>query len=110
RVSWLQGMITNDVQNLKPGMGCYAAHLTPQGKMVAHIHVLVDEDAIWLSLERAAVSKLIAAFDKLLIMEDVQVADLSEEYSILTILGPNAPAVLTLWLDRKSTRLNSSHS
>ena len=103
RVSWLQGMITNDVQNLKPGMGCYAAHLTPQGKMVAHIHVLVDEDAIWLSLERAAVSKLIAAFDKLLIMEDVQVADLSEEYSILTILGPNAPAVLTSWLGQPFT-------
>src|SRR2546428_5398426 len=70
RVSWLQGMVTNDVQKLAPGAGCYAAHLTPQGKIVAQMHVLVDEDALWLSLERATIPKLLAAFDKLLIMED----------------------------------------
>src|SRR2546421_4989312 len=90
RASWLQGMITNDVEKLAPGAGCYAAHLTPQGKIVAQMHVLVDEDALWLSLERAAIPKLIAAFDKLLIMEDVQMADLSEGYSLLGILGPKA--------------------
>ena len=37
RVSWLQGMVTNDVQKLAPGTGCYAAHLTAQGKIVAHM-------------------------------------------------------------------------
>ena len=98
RVSWLQGMITNDVQKLAPGTGCYAAHLTPQGKIVAQMHVLMDEDALWLSLERAATPKLIAAFDKLLIMEDVQVEDVSEEYSILGVLGPKAAAALDSWL------------
>jgi len=29
RVTWLQGMVTNDVEKLKPRTGCYAAHLTP---------------------------------------------------------------------------------
>src|SRR5437773_8610668 len=90
RASWLQGMITNDVEKLTPGTGCYAAHLTPQGKIVAHMQVLVDEDVIWLSLERASIPKLVAAFDKLLIMEDVQIADVSEEYSILGVFGPKA--------------------
>src|SRR5881397_3226568 len=71
RVPWLQGMLTNDVQKLRSGTGCYAAHLTPQGKIVAHMHVLVDDDAVWLSLERAVIPKLLAAFDKLLIMEEV---------------------------------------
>src|SRR6266571_1720488 len=98
RVSWLQGMITNDVQKLAPGTGCYAAHLTPQGKIVAQMHVLMDEDALWLSLEGATSPKLIAAFDKLLIMEDVQMADVSEAYSILGVLGPKAAAVLDSWL------------
>jgi folate-binding protein YgfZ len=97
RVSWLQGMVTNDVERLTPGAGCYAAHLTPQGKIVAHMHVLVDEDAIWLSLERASIPKLTAAFDKLLIMEDVQVADLSNDYSILAVVGPNAAPALEAW-------------
>src|SRR5215813_5872297 len=97
RVSWLQGMVTNDVQKLSPGNGCYAAHLTPQGKIVAHMHILADEDVLWLSLERAAIPKLIQAFDKLLIMEDVQTADVSDEYSILGLIGPQSLALLKSW-------------
>ena len=98
RASWLQGMVTNEVEKLQPGAGCYAAHLTPQGKLVAQMHVLKDDDALWLSLERAAIPKLTAAFDKLLIMEDVQVADVSDDYSILGIFGPQASARLNSWL------------
>jgi folate-binding protein YgfZ len=98
RASWLQGMVTNDVQKLSPGSGCYAAHLTPQGKIVAQMRVLADEDALWLTLERASVSRLLAAFDKLLIMEDAQVTDVSEEYSILGVLGPKARETLAAWL------------
>jgi aminomethyltransferase len=98
RVSWLQGMITNDVDKLLPGGGCYAAHLTPQGKIVAHMYVYKDDDALWLSLERAALPKLLAAFDRLLITEDVQVVDASDTYSILSVLGPRAAAALEGWL------------
>jgi folate-binding protein YgfZ len=98
RASWLQGMVTNDVQKLSPGSGCYAAHLTPQGKVVAQMRVLADEDALWLALERASVSRLLSAFDKLLIMEDAQVADVSEDFSVLGVLGPSAPESLAAWL------------
>jgi folate-binding protein YgfZ len=92
-------MVTNDVQKLKPGMGCYAAHLTPQGKIVAHMHILEDDDSLWLSLERAALTKLVKAFDRLLIMEDVQIQDVSDEYDILTVIGPKASSVLESWLE-----------
>jgi folate-binding protein YgfZ len=98
RVSWLQGMITNDVEKLKPGAGCYAAHLTPQGKVVAHMTILKDEDALWLQLERMAIPKLVAAFDKLLIMEDVQITDVSDAYSILGLIGPQSLAAMNSWL------------
>jgi len=98
RVSWLQGMISNDIEKLPSGSGCYAAHLTPQGKIVAHMDVFKDDDALWLSLERAAIPKLLSAFDKLLIMEDVQISELSDSYSILGLLGPQAADRLALWL------------
>ncbi len=99
RVTWLQGMITNDVEKLRPGTGCYAAHLTPQGRIVAHMRVLIDEEAIWLSLERATVASLMAAFDKLLIMEDVQMEDASGQYSVIAVLGPNAAQTLESWMN-----------
>src|SRR5579883_2939952 len=84
-VTWLQGMVTNDVQKLQPGQGCYAAHLTPQGKIVAHMMILRDVDSLWLVLERAIIPRLVAAFDKLLIMEDVQVSDQSDVMDILAV-------------------------
>jgi len=97
RVSWLQGMVTNDVEKLATGAGCYAAHLTPQGKLVAQMEIFKDDDALWLALERAAIPKLLAAFDKLLIMEDAQLTDVSGDYSILGLLGPQAAAALGSW-------------
>lgn len=98
RASWLQGMVTNDVQKLHPGEGCYAAHLTPQGKIVAHMDILAGEDALWFSLERAAIAGLLAAFDKLLIMEDVQISDVSEEYELLSVIGPKARSTVENYL------------
>src|SRR5215470_3817770 len=97
RVAWLQGMVTNDVQKLRPGTGCYAAHLTPQGKIVAQMHIFADDDALWLSLERAAIPNLLATFDKLLFMEDVQVMDVSNDYSVLAVIGPKALGVIESW-------------
>src|SRR5947207_9619366 len=78
RVSWLQGMVTNDVEKLTPGEGCYAGHLSPQGKMLAHMSILCDDSSLWLVLERAGIPHLVSAFEKLLIMEEVQVKDVSE--------------------------------
>jgi folate-binding protein YgfZ len=98
RVSWLQGMITNDVAKLPVGHGCYAAHLTPQGKIVGQMCVFRDDDALWLSLERPFVAQLMAAFDKLLIMEDAQLADVSDDFSVFGLFGPKAPDVLAEWL------------
>jgi folate-binding protein YgfZ len=98
RVSWLQGMVTNEVQKLAAGHGCYAGHLSPQGKMVAQMEILKDDGCLWLVVERATIAHLLAAFDKLLIMEDVQIADLSESLRILGLIGPSSKSVLEAWL------------
>jgi folate-binding protein YgfZ len=98
RTSWLQGMVTNDVARLSPGQGCYAAHLNAQGKLVAQMNILVEPDAIWIVTERTSLQKLAEAFDKLIIMEDVQVQNVSEEYEVLGVLGPDARSVLEAWL------------
>ena len=94
RQSWLQGMVTNEVEKLEPGDSCYAAHLNAQGKVVAQMTVRATADALWLLLESAAVDKLAAAFDKLIIMEDVQVQNVSPEYAVLGVVGPQAAAMI----------------
>jgi folate-binding protein YgfZ len=94
RHSWLQGMVTNEVEKLKPGDSCYAAHLNAQGKVVAQMTVFAAEDALWLLVEQAAVEKLATVFDRLIIMEDVQVQNVSSDYTVLGLMGPQAGGVL----------------
>ena len=50
RVSWLQGLVTNDVAALQPGQGCYAAHLTPQGRMISDLRILATSEALLVDL------------------------------------------------------------
>ena len=40
------GLVTNDVVALPPGQGCYAAALTPKGKIVADVRILVEEGSL----------------------------------------------------------------
>jgi len=37
---FLQGQVSNDVLALEPGTGCYAAFLTPKGKMLGDLRIL----------------------------------------------------------------------
>jgi folate-binding protein YgfZ len=93
RHTWLQGMVTNDVEKLKPGESCYAAHLNAQGKVVAQMTVLAGpagDDALWLIVEQVAVEKLAAVFDRLIIMEDAQIQNVSPQYAVLGLVGPAA--------------------
>jgi folate-binding protein YgfZ len=98
RLTWLQGMVTNNVESLAPGQGCYAAHLNAQGRVLAQMTVLVDQESVWLALERSAVGVLLGSFDKLIVMEDVLAQDASSEYEILGVVGPRARTVLETWL------------
>jgi folate-binding protein YgfZ len=99
RLTWLQGMVTNDVEKLSPGQGCYAAHLNAQGRVLAQMTILVDKDVVWLALERSAAGGLLGSFDKLIVMEDVLAQDASPEYEILGVVGRNARSVLEAWLN-----------
>ena len=52
--AFLQGQVTNDVEGLAPGRGCYAAFLTHKGKMLGDLRILDAGDAVLLDCERSA--------------------------------------------------------
>ena len=55
---FLQGQVTNDVEALAPGTGCYAAFLTPKGKMLGDLRILDAGDELLLDTERVALQEL----------------------------------------------------
>ena len=93
RERFLQGQLTNDVAGLDPSgarSGCHALVLTPQGRIVADLHVLARADAFWLETDRAAVPALIARLEKYVIADDVQIDDHSDDWARFGIEGPRA--------------------
>jgi folate-binding Fe-S cluster repair protein YgfZ len=52
--SFLQGQVSNDVEALVSGAGCYSAFLTPKGKMLGDLRVLDTGQELMLDTERVA--------------------------------------------------------
>src|SRR4051794_9256991 len=56
--SFLDGLVSNDIETLAEGEGCYAAVLTPKGKMLGDLRVLAAGDELLLDTERAALQEV----------------------------------------------------
>ena len=94
RLTWLQGLLTNDVVALRPGTGCYAAWLTPQGRMISDLRVLHVGPAVLLDVPAVTRAPLLERFDRFIIMEDVRVEDWSGRLARLGLHGPAAASML----------------
>ena len=86
RASWLQGLVTNDVQNLAPGDSRYAAWLTPQGRMITDMNVVASGDRLLLDVPATLASALRERLDGLIFAEDVQLTDESGHLLVWTII------------------------
>jgi folate-binding protein YgfZ len=86
----LNGLLSNDIEALTPGSGCYAAALTPKGRIVADVRVFRREDdclldvasraqAGWAELVRKYVNPRLATF-----------SDVSDSTGCVGAYGPRA--------------------
>jgi aminomethyltransferase len=94
RVRWLNGMITNNVRDLTPGHGVYAFLLNPQGHILGDLYAYHHGDSLLISTDHSQLEKILATFDHYIIMDDVQVDNISASLTAVGLIGPNAPAVL----------------
>jgi glycine cleavage system T protein len=94
RVSYLQGMVSNDVKKLAPGSGMYAAVLDVNGKILADLRVLATEESFILLVREFLKQKVIAQLNRYLVADDVEIEDSSEQYGMISIQGPHALLLL----------------
>jgi len=88
---YLQGQLTNDVEALEPGGGCYAALLNRKGHLVGDMRVLLlHQDDFWLDLEPVATEAVRRHLDTYKIGREVEVADESDSWAITSVIGPAA--------------------
>lgn len=97
RTRWLDGMLSNDVGRLAPGpehSGCYALLLSPKGRILADLHVLLRGEAYWLELEGGALAEVRARLERYVIADDVTLHEESAAWARFALEGPGAPEIL----------------
>jgi folate-binding protein YgfZ len=94
RARLLHAMTTNQVEQLKPGQGCYAFFLNAQGRILGDVNLLCFEDHLLLDTEPETRQKLFEHLDRYIIADDVAIEDETERLSTVAIEGSNARALL----------------
>ena len=101
RKSFLAGQVTNDIEGLAPGGGCYAAFLTHKGKMLGDLRVIDVEDdggdepepTLLLDTDRATLQALFDLVRRFKIGYDVELHKRTVQRGLLSLVGPGARAV-----------------
>jgi tRNA-modifying protein YgfZ len=87
---FLQGQVTNDVEGLAPGTGCYSLLLSHKGKVRADMRILRGPDWIWIDCPKGALPVLDHMIRTYGIGRDIQPEDVTGERRILSLVGPGA--------------------
>src|ERR687888_2468737 len=87
---FLQGQVTNDIERLEPGHGCYAAFLTHKGKMLGDMRILDVGDELLLDTERVALQELFNMIRRYKLGSDVELHKRTLETGLLSLIGPDS--------------------
>ena len=91
---FLHGMVTNEVQALKPGQGNYSCHLNTQGQILTDFHLLSMPDHYLLETGCGYVAPLQEALERYIIADDVELAGRSGQLAALSVEGPRSGSLL----------------
>lgn len=96
RVRWLNGMVTNNIRDLVPGHGVYSFVLNPQGHILGDLYVFNLGESLVAEIDRAQAESLPAILRRYIIMDKVEIADLSAEKIAINVTGPKSGDVLSV--------------
>jgi folate-binding protein YgfZ len=90
RHRFLNGQVTNNVKELQPGAGCYAALVTAKGKLQSDLNIYSLAGELLLDFEPGLGAAVADRFEKFIIADDVQVVDVAPHYGLLSVQGPKS--------------------
>ncbi len=95
RVRWLNGMVSNNTRDLGQDHGNYNFVLNAQGRIQSDLVAYQRGDFYLLESEAALIPVLREFFERYIIMDDVELGDISTRLVSLGVGGPKAEEVLS---------------
>ncbi|MFZ5471863.1 MAG: YgfZ/GcvT domain-containing protein [Myxococcota bacterium] len=106
RVSFLQGMVSNDIARLPVGGSLYATMLTPKGALVADARIFRRSEDVLLDLEPGAGQRAMDFLQRHLVSEEAELHSL--DWGVLSLLGPRASDIAGAALPSSDELLRTS--
>jgi folate-binding protein YgfZ len=100
RITFLQGMLSNDLHALKPFEGQFATVLNQQGKVLADVRVLCAVNSLYLDFWEPLKAKILGHLNRYLVADEVEIADRTDEYTLLSLQGSRSPALLAEFIEQ----------
>lgn len=102
--SFLQNLVSNDVDRVSPNRAIYAALLTPQGKYLFDFFIAAVDERLLLDCEAARAEALVKRLGMYRLRSKVEIADVSAEFAVSAAFGPDALSALALPEDAGAAR------
>jgi folate-binding protein YgfZ len=93
RVSFLQGLVSNDVTKVETGCAVWAAMLTPQGKWLADFFILSDGERLLLDCERSQIGDIIRRLARFRLRAQIALDDRSESLFVHAAWSDATPGI-----------------
>jgi tRNA-modifying protein YgfZ len=94
RLSWLHNLTTQDFEHLAPHTGTQALVLSPSGHVEHHLTLVDDGTAVWAHVEPGMAPGLVSFLESMRFMLRVEPEDVTGQFAVLTLLGPQAPGLV----------------
>jgi folate-binding protein YgfZ len=94
RVRWLNGMVSNKIKDLPTGQGVYAFVLNVQGHILGDLYGYNRGESLVIDTDHSQLEKILGVFKRYIIMDKVEVKDLSGEVMAIGLAGPRSREVL----------------
>jgi len=93
RFRFINGQITNDLRKLSETAAIEACVLNTKGKLNAHIFITAAGDDFLIDAEPELGETLRARLERYIIADDVQIEDVTDEFSLFHVLTEESPAL-----------------
>src|SRR5271170_6606543 len=95
RLTFLQGLVSNDVTKVAPGHAVYSCLLTPQGKFLHDFFLIADGDSLLIECEADRRADLAQRLKMYKLRSKIEIAE--AEYAVSVDFGdaPEAPDAIT---------------
>src|SRR6267378_79022 len=90
RLSFLNGLLTNETLNMKDGTGVRSALLNTKARVIADLYLCAREDDLVIDTGDVPGAIVKEILDRFIIIEDVHVEDITSEFVHLTLQGQQA--------------------